>query len=124
MQGAQRFSTFVGDDDHRAWLTVKSDRGQRTWPTIQALEICNCATAISLEGNCNSVSRFNARTTIRRNVFSHVDTVGLKGDELPTAAIRCVNFQDNVVEDNFFATNRNKDSKQCGSLHSLYLAHL
>ncbi|MGM9488994.1 right-handed parallel beta-helix repeat-containing protein [Ideonella sp. YS5] len=117
------FPTFVGDDDHRTWLLLKSDKGQRTGLTIQALEIRGYATAISLEGNRDAVDKFNSGTTIRRNVFSHIGSVDLKSSELSTAAIRFVNSQDNVVEDNFFATIRNKEAKQCGGLHAIYLAH-
>jgi hypothetical protein len=120
---AKEFPVFLGDGEQRTWMTVKSDRGHRTGLTIQALEIRNYATAISLEGNRDSADRSNGGTTIRRNVFSNIGSVALRDDDFSTAAIRLVNSTDNVVENNYFNSIRNKNIKQCGALHALYLAH-
>lgn len=117
------FPVFAGDGEVTTWMTVKSDRGHRTGLTIQALEIRDYATAISLEGQRDSPARHNAGTTIRRNVFSNIGSIALKRDELSTAAIRFVNSRDNVVEQNFFHRIRNKKERECGALHALYLAH-
>lgn len=117
------FPVFRGDGELVTWLTVQSDRGHRTGLTIQALVVEEYATAISLEGHRDGKERFNAGTTIRRNVFRNIGSIALKRDQLSTAAIRFVNSRDNVVENNYFRTIRNRKEKECGALHALYLAH-
>lgn len=119
----KEFPIFAGDGEVTTWLTLNGDRGHRTGLTIQALQIRDYATAISLEGNRDARERFNAGTIIRRNIFRNIGSIALRRNDISTAAIRFVNSRDNVVENNYFDTIRNKVQKQCGSLHSLYLAH-
>lgn len=117
------FPTFVGDGGQSTWLTLKSSEGKRTGLTIQAIEIREYFTAISLEGNRDVPGAFNAGTTIRRNIFRNIGSIAADEGGTSTAAIRFVNSKDNLVESNFFRAIRNKRDKDCGALHSLYVAH-
>lgn len=124
-QGTQPkdFPTFKGDGDQTTWFTLKSDTGKRTGLTIEAIEVTDYFTAISLEGNRDVPGAGNAGTTIRRNIFRNIGSIAARDDGLSTAAVRFVNSRDNVVENNTFKTIRNKRDKDCGALHSLYVAH-
>lgn len=117
------FPDFRGDGDQATWLTLKSDTGKPTGLTIQAVAVHDYFTAISLEGNRDNPRAFNSGTTIRRNVFRDIGSVGTRDDGVSTAAVRFVNSKDNLVENNFFGTIRNKRDKDCGGLHSIYVAH-
>lgn len=116
------FPAFVGDGSAQTWLTLRSSNGRPTGLTIQALEIRDYFTAISLEGNRDDLQEYNSGTTIRRNIFRNIGSIASTNDEAgSTAAVRFVNSKDNLVELNHFRTIRNK--KACGGLHALYLAH-
>lgn len=117
------FPVFRGDGDQSTWLTLKSDTGKPTGLTIQAIGVQNYFTAISLEGNRDNPQAFNSGTTIRRNSFRNIGSIGTNTDGVSTAAVRFVNSRDNLVENNFFGNIRNKRDKDCGSLHSIYAAH-
>jgi Right handed beta helix region len=117
------FPTFIGDGEKSTWLRVTASEGKRTGLTIQALEIRDYFVAISIEGNRDRPEAFNAGTTIRRNVFRNIGSIAIPGDGLSTAVVRFVNSRDNVVENNFFQRIRNKDLRECGALHALYIAH-
>lgn len=119
----KEFPVFVGDRQQTTWLTVKSSTGKRTGLTVQALQIRDYFTAISLEGNRDDPNAGNHGTTIRRNIFRRIGSIATSGSANSTAAIRFVNSKDNIVENNYFDTIKNKDAKECGSLHSIYLAH-
>lgn len=117
------FPIFKGDSGQTTWLTLKSDTGRRTGLTIQAIEVTDYFTAISLEGNRDDPKANNSGTTIRRNFFRNIGSIAARDDGVSTAAIRFVNSQDNLVENNFFRTIRNRRDRDCGSLHSIYVAH-
>ncbi len=117
------FPIFVGDGSQSTWLSLKGRDGKRTGLTIQSIQIRDYFTAISLEGNRDAPSAFNAGTTIRRNVFRNIGSIAAYEGGKSTAAIRFVNSKNNLVESNFFHGIRNKRDKDCGALHSLYLAH-
>ena len=124
-QGTQPkdFPTFKGDGDQTTWFLLKSDTGKRTGLTIQAIEVTDYYTAISLEGNRDDPKAGNSGTTIRRNIFRNIGSIGTRDGGASTAAVRFVNSQNNVVENNLFKTIRNKTDRECGSLHSVYVAH-
>lgn len=116
------FPVFVGDSTPQTWLTLRASNGRSTGLTIQALQIRDYFTAISLEGNRDDLKAYNSGTTIRRNVFRNIGSIATKADNAgSTAAVRFVNSRDNLVELNYFRSIRNK--KGCGALHALYLAH-
>ena len=116
------FPVFAGNGNDQTWLTLKSSNGRLTGLTIQALQIRDYFTAISLEGNRDVPHAYNSGTTIRRNIFRNIGSIAsTHGDTGSTAAVRFVNSRDNLVELNQFHTIRNK--KACGGLHALYLAH-
>lgn len=117
------FPVFRGGGDRSAWLRLKSDTGKPTGLTIQAIAVHDYFTAISLEGNRDNPQSFNSGTTIRRNVFRNIGSIGTRDDAVSTAAVLFYNSKDNLVENNFFGTIRNKRDKDCGSLHSIYIAH-
>lgn len=116
------FPVFLGNGGAQTWLTLKASSGRSTGLTIQALQIRDYFTAISLEGNRDAPHAYNSGTTIRRNIFRNIGSVASTHDDTgSTAAVRFVNSKDNLVELNQFRTIRNK--KACGALHALYLAH-
>lgn len=117
------FPVFRGDGSQAIWLRLTSDTGKATGLTIQAIAVHDYFTAISLEGNRDNMQAFNSGTTIRRNIFRNIGSVATLDDRASTAALRLYNSRDNLVENNFFGTIRNKRDKDCGSLHSIYLAH-
>ena len=117
------FPSFVGDGSQSTWFTLKASNGKRTGLTIQAIEVRDFYTAISLEGNRDVPGAFNAGTTIRRNIFRNIGSISANDGGTSTAAIRFVNSKENLVESNFFRGIRNKRDKDCGGLHSIYVAH-
>lgn len=117
------FPVFHGDGSQAIWLRLKSDTGKATGLTIQAIAVHDYFTAISLEGNRDNIQAFNSGTTIRRNVFRNIGSIATRDDRASTAALLFYNSKDNLVENNFFGTIRNKRDKDCGSLHSIYIAH-
>lgn len=119
----KEFPIFVGDGRQTTWMTVKLSNGKNTGLTIQALQIRDYFTAISLEGNRDDPNAGNSGTTIRRNIFRRIGSIATTRSGNSTAAIRLVNSKNNLIENNYFNTIRNKDAKECGSLHSIYLAH-
>jgi hypothetical protein len=117
------FPIFRGAGDKSTWLTLKSDTGKATRLTIQAIAVYDYFSAISLEGNRDNSRAFNSGTTIRRNIFRNIGSIATRDDGVSFAAILFYNSKDNLVENNFFGTIRNKRDKDCGSLHSIYVAH-
>lgn len=117
------FPVFRGDGSQAIWLRLKSDTGKATGLTIQAIAVHDYFTAISLEGNRDDIRAFNSGTVIRRNIFRNIGSIATRDDGASTAAILFYNSKDNLVENNFFGAIRNKRNKDCGSLHSIYLAH-
>jgi hypothetical protein len=118
------FPVFRGDGSKATWFTLKSDTGKPTGLTIQAIAVHDYFAAISLEGNREDRMAFNSGTTIRRNIFRNIGSATTHCDDCVSfAAILFYNSQNNLVENNFFGTIRNKRDKDCGSLHSIYLAH-
>lgn len=116
------FPIFLGDGSVKNWLKVKSSNGRVTGLTIQALQIRNYFTAISLEGNRDDTNAYNSGTIIRRNIFSNIGSIASISDEPgSTAAIRFFNSKNNLVEFNSFTSIRNR--KGCGALHAIYVAH-
>jgi len=115
------FPVFIGDGSSMNWLVLKAANGRPTGLTIQALEIRNYFTAISLEGNRDEPTAYNSGTIIRRNVFRDIGSISTNEDKLSTAAIRFVNSRNNIVDHNYFRSIRNKTG--CGALHAIYLAH-
>ncbi len=116
------FPVFDGSGSATTWLTLKSSRGIDTGLTIQGLKITNYFTAISLEGNRDVSNLNNYGTIIRRNIFSNIGSIAsIDANQDSTAAIRLVNSKNNLIENNFFKSIRNK--KGCGALHSIYVAH-
>lgn len=117
------FPIFRGDGDKTTWLTLKSDTGRATGLTIQAISVHDYFTAISLEGNRDDPQAFNSGTTIRRNDFHNIGSIAIRDEDVSFAAVRFYNSKNNLVENNFFGSIRNKREKDCGSLHSIYIAH-
>lgn len=90
--------------------------------TIQGLQIRNYFTAISLEGNRDDPELSNSGTVIRRNIFKNIGSISVDDFEKnSTSAISLVNSKNNLIENNYFRSIRNKRS--CGGLHSIYAAH-
>ena len=116
------FPVFEGGGDTSTWLTLKGSKGIDTGLTIQGLQIRNYFTAISLEGSRDDPRLNNYGTVIRRNIFKNIGSISsINADQDSTAAIRLVNSQGNLIENNYFQSIRNK--KACGALHSIYAAH-
>lgn len=117
------FPKFQGDGGEAIWLKLKSDTGKPTGLTIQAIAVHDYFTAISLEGNRDDPQAFNSGTTIRRNIFRNIGSIAIRGEGVSFAAVRLYNSKNNLIENNFFGTIRNKLDKDCGALHSIYVAH-
>ena len=116
------FPVFEGGGNTSTWLTLKSSKGVDTGLTIQGLQIRNYFTAISLEGNRDDPRLNNSGTVIHRNIFKNIGSISsIDANHDSTAAIRLVNSQANLIENNYFQSIRNK--KACGALHSIYAAH-
>lgn len=117
------FPEFRGDGSKAIWLKLKSDTGKPTGLTIQAIAVRDYFTAISLEGNRDDPQAFNSGTTIRRNIFRNIGSIAIRDEGMSFAAVLFYNSKDNLVENNFFGSIRNKRDKDCGALHSIYIAH-
>lgn len=117
------FPVFRGDGRKAIWFRLKSDTGKPTGLTIQAIAVHDYFTAISLEGNRDDPRTSNSGTIIRRNIFRSIGSIATRDGGVSDAAILFYNSQDNLVENNFFGTIRNKQDKDCGSLHAIYVAH-
>lgn len=111
---------FDGDSKQLTWLRVLSTNGSESSVNINNLKIRNYITAISIEGDREDPSRYNAKNTISKMRF---ENIGQMSAGLPpsTAVIRLVNSRNNDISDNDFVDIKNIEN--CGLLHSVYLAH-
>ena len=117
---ASEYPAFYGNGSG-TWLTYNGSGGKATGLTIRGLRIVDYGTAINLVGDRRSPDMNNAGTVIQNNVFARIGS--RPGKERSTAAIRLVNSHDNIFENNYFNSIRNYPLKECGYLHSIYIAH-
>ncbi|MFS2197287.1 hypothetical protein ACCD00_02000 [Pseudomonas sp. Pseusp3] len=112
--------SFDGHQQQLTWLRIISTNGFGSSVTINGLKIKNYVTAISIEGDREDQSKFNAENKISNMQFENIGQTSLNSPP-STAVIRLVNSQKNEIIDNSFTNIKN--IKDCNLLHSIYLAH-
>lgn len=102
-------------------MTLKPRAGKPSNIHIKHIEVINYETAIDVRGNRNDPLIWAGGLTIRDNRFANIGDIARADAPPSTAAIRLVNSDHNVIEDNQFTHIRN--NKLCGLLHAIYVAH-
>lgn len=105
---------FIGSG-RGTWFTLEQSKGERTNIVFRYLDIQKYGTAISLEGDRDSVDAFNSDNQIYGCQFRDVG-------EGSTAAVRLVNSRHNSITNNHFVNILS--AEKCGNLHAIYIAHL
>jgi hypothetical protein len=116
----EKLPDFNGDFKQLTWLRVLSTNRNTSSVTINNLKIRNYVTAISIEGDREDPSSFNAGNKIYNMYFDSIGQM-VPGSPPSTAVIRFVNSRDNEILDNDFINIKNVEN--CGLLHTIYLAH-
>ena len=111
---------FDGGLEQLTWLKVLSAHGAGSSVYIYKLKIRNYITAISIEGDREDPTKYNAHNKIFKMQFDNIGQTSL-GLPPSTAVVRLVNSRNNEIFDNEFTDIKNIES--CGLLHSVYLAH-
>lgn len=105
------------------WFRLGHSDGERTNIRFQYLEITNYATAISFDGNRDSTTTFNSHNSIYGCMFIRIGNISDPSRiAASTAAVRLVNSDYNVIENNHFIDSRNTPAD--ARFHAIYVAHL
>ena len=113
------YAQFDGGGDG-TWFTLATPGAKQIELTIRGIEVVNYQTAISINGNRNDPDGWIGGVRILQNRFRRIGSFR-DGQQPSTAAVRLVNARGVLIEGNLFETIRNV--KQCGGLHSVYIAH-
>jgi parallel beta-helix repeat protein len=114
--------TAAGACAGRTWFTLASSSGASTNLVFQGLRVTRYTTAISLEGNRDSVNRFNSGNRITACLFDRIGNGFAPTLPSSTAAIRLVNSDRNVIEGNTFTDVINV-GRNAALIHAMYVAH-
>jgi hypothetical protein len=116
----EQLPNFDGELKQLTWLRVLSAHGTGSSVYISKLKIKNYITAISIEGDREDPTKYNAQNKIFKMQFENIGQTSL-GFPPSTAVVRLVNSRNNEIFDNDFTNIKNVEN--CGLLHSVYLAH-
>lgn len=104
------------------WFTLHAFDGEATNIKFNYVRVTRYGTAISFHGNRNDSLASNGGNTVYGSYFKDIGN-GFNTDLPPsTAAIRFVNSDDNLVQNNHFVNVVNI-GKGAGLIHALYIAH-
>ena len=104
-----------------SFFRLDSRRGEKTNLTFEYIEVVRYQTAISLEADRNTPSKFNGGNRIYGCRFANIGNAYAPGIAPSTAAVRLVNSDDNTIENNHFDDIVNTTSPAI--LHAIYAAH-
>ena len=110
---------FDGNNRQPEWIKFLPHNHGIGKVEINGLEITNYLTAISFNGNRDTMNEYNGDNIIKDNIFRNIGQFS-NSNKPSTAAIRFVNSRNNKIINNQFINIKNID--KCGILHSIYFA--
>lgn len=116
-------SSATGSCTQGTWLTLSGAYGVQSKLHFWYIRVQRYSTAISFNGLRDDLSGYNGGNRIYGCYFDRIGNgwAGAESHSPSTAAVRLVNSDDNVIENNHFYNITNATSP--GLLHALYVAH-